>query len=257
VPAEDDRTIRLCGGDCRAILPTFPNDSVQLVVTSPPYNVGKRYGDDGSGDRLPLDEYLTLLSDVFAELYRVLQPGGVLALNLPPSIRVPGRYRAFPLAAWAELRLQETGWILGEELTWVKTTKDGRLLATHNKPGSFINPARRQCSERIIVAHKATYLMAGKRAWPSEIRYIECLKDVWLLPPGRCKRSSPVAFPDELVRRLVLLYSCPDDVVLDPFAGTGTVGRVTREHGRRTWLIKREPTYWPLIEAALNRGGGS
>jgi hypothetical protein len=160
----------------------------------------------------------------------------MLALNLPPSIRVPGEYRAYPLAAWVTMHLQASGWLLAEPFTWAKTARDGTLLAAHNKPGAYANPARRPCSEEIIIAHKATYRMAGKTAWPSEIRYIECLKDVWLMPPGR---------------RLVLLYSCPGDVVLDPFAGTGTVGRVARQHDRRAWLIERELSYWPLIEAAV------
>src|SRR5689334_17490329 len=88
VPARSDvPDAVLHRGDCRVILPSLPADSVQLAATSPPYNVGQRYGDDGSGDRLPLDEYLALLADVLAELKRVLRDGGVLALNLPPSIR--------------------------------------------------------------------------------------------------------------------------------------------------------------------------
>jgi DNA modification methylase len=238
-------------GDCRTALPALPAVSVQLVVTSPPYNVGQRYGDDGSGERLPLDDYLAMLAAVLAELFRVLRHGGVLALNLPPSIWVPGEHRAYPLAAWATLHLQQTGWLLAEPFAWVKTAKNGTLIATHNKPGAYTNPARRPCSEQIVMAHKATYRLPYKRAWPTEIRYIECLKDVWLLPPGRTRGGQPLAFPDELVRRLVLLYSCPGDVVLDPFAGMGTVGRVARQHGRPARMIEREQSYWPLIEEAI------
>ncbi len=89
----------------------------------------------------------------------------------------------------------------------------------------------------------------------TEDGYMELLKDVWPLPHGRAKRGDPPAFPDELVRRLVLLFSAPGDIVLDPFAGTGTVGRVARLQGRRAWLIEREPSYWPRILAAIGRGG--
>jgi modification methylase len=252
-----DGGIRVYRGDCRTILPALPADSVQLVVTSPPYNVGNSYGDDGTGDRLPLDEYLSVLTAVFAELFRVLRDGGVLALNLPPSIRVPGEPRALPLAAWATLHLQDTGWLLSEQFAWVKTARDGTLIATHNKPGAFTNPARRPCHELVLMAHKTTYRLPDKRAWPSEIRYVERLKDVWLLPPGRARQGHPLAFPDELVRRLVLLYSCPGDVVLDPFAGTGTVGRVAGKLGRRAWSVEREPAYWPLIEVAIGVGGSA
>jgi DNA modification methylase len=76
-------------GDSREVLPTLPAESVGLIVTSPPYNVGWDYGDGGAGDSLPLPDYLDgLLTPVLAECCRVLQDGGVLALNLPTSIRV-------------------------------------------------------------------------------------------------------------------------------------------------------------------------
>ena len=89
-------SVTLYRGDCRAVLPTLPAESVQLVLTSPPYNVGWDYADAGRGDRLALAEYLNgLLAPVVAECYRVLRPGGVLAVNLPPTIRVKGQYRAW------------------------------------------------------------------------------------------------------------------------------------------------------------------
>jgi len=239
-------------GDCRTVLPTLPSDSVQLVVTSPPYNVGQRYGDDGSGDRLPLDEYLAMLSAVLTELLRVLRDGGVLALNLPPSIRVPDEHRAFPLAGWAELHLLATHWLLREPLVWSKTQGDGEPHAATTTFGAPTNPYLRPTHERVIIASKGGYRLPGKStAWGID-RYLSVVKDVWRLPPGRARRGLPLAFPDELVRRLVLLYSCPGDMVLDSFAGTGTVGRVARQHGREAWMIEREPSHWPLIQVALS-----
>jgi DNA modification methylase len=73
----------------------------------------------------------------------------------------------------------------------------------------------------------------GKRDWPADERYVEIVKDVWPLPAGRSTAGEPTAFPDALVARLVKLYSEPGDVVCDPFAGTGTVGRVARLLGRQ------------------------
>ena len=81
-------TGELSRGDCLEILPTLPEASVQLALTSPPYNTGQSYGDDGSGDRLPLPEYEALLIGALAGCYRALRHGGVLVLNLPPSICV-------------------------------------------------------------------------------------------------------------------------------------------------------------------------
>src|SRR5688572_8133818 len=112
-------------------------------------------------------------------------------------------------------------------------------------------PHLRLTHERFIVASRAEYGLPGMlTAWDID-GYLSVLTDVWRLPLGRARRGQPLAFPDELVRRLVLLYSCTGDVVLDPFAGIGTVGRVARQHDRRARLIEREPSYWPLIEAAV------
>jgi DNA modification methylase len=74
------------------------------------------------------------------------------------------------------------------------------------------------------------------------------MKDTWCIKPGHAQPGGPLAFPDELVRRLVLLFSEPGDVVLDPYAGTGTTGRVGHALDRQAWLIEREPTYWANLE---------
>lgn len=105
----------------------------------------------------------------------------------------------------------------------------------------------------MILASKGDYRLPHKTAWPREGPCLEWLKDTWPLPPGRAGDGEPLAFPDELVRRLVLLFSEPGDVVLDPFAGTGTVGKVAVRLGRLAWLIERQPCYWPRLEAIIGQ----
>jgi DNA modification methylase len=241
-------------GDCLAILPTLPEASVQLVLTSPPYNTGWDYADGGAGDRRPLPQYLELLATALAGCYRVLRPGGVLALNLPPSINVRDQYRAYPLAAWATMHLLEQGWLLREPITWVKTARSNpeEPYTFQRVLGAPANFRLRPCKEEILLASKATYRVSNKRVWPADERYIEICKDVWPLPAGRAKRGEPLAFPRDLVARLVKLFSEPQDLVLDPFAGTGSVGRVAHQLGRRAWVIEREPRYWPRLEALVS-----
>src|SRR5262249_27466044 len=113
-------------GDCRRVLSTLPEASVQLVVTSPPYNVGWDYGDGGAGDRRPLPDYQAPLVETLAGCRRVLRPGGVLALNVPPTIRLKDAqgatlHRAWPLAAWLQMHLEKAGWLLREPIAWVKS----------------------------------------------------------------------------------------------------------------------------------------
>jgi DNA modification methylase len=247
------------GDALHALAAVLPADSVQLVVTSPPYNVAWHYGDGGDADRRPLAAYLAMLAQALAGCYRVLRPGGVLALNLPPSIRTP-EHRAYPLAAWAPLQLATDGWLLREPLAWVKARSDGTAYSPGTAFGGPRNPYLRPCHELVLVASKGQYQMPANDTcqwrdgaaaeWGS---YLEWCKDVWHLPPGRCKRGEPLAFPDALPARLIALYSAPGDVVLDPFAGTGTTGRVALALGRRAWLIERESTYWPRLEAMLSQ----
>jgi DNA modification methylase len=245
-------------GDCRVILPQLPAASVQLIVTSPPYNVGSDYGDGGAGDRLPMPEYRALLEEALAGCYRALRPGGVLALNLPRRIRVPKEEpHGYPIAAWAEMFLRDTGWLGRGSIVWVKSKTGVAAYGARTPIGGPRNPFLRPCHEVVLLASKETYCMEGKpsKRWPGDRedfdRYQEWCKDVWHLPPGRAVAGQPVAFPDELVVRLVELYSEPGDIVLDPFAGTGTVGRIARQLGRRAWLIERNAAYWPRLEELL------
>jgi site-specific DNA-methyltransferase (adenine-specific) len=199
-----------------------------------------------------------LLAQALVGCHRVLRPGGVLALNLPPSIRAP-EHRAYPLAAWAQLQLETDGWLLREPLAWVKARSDGTAYSPSTAFGGPRNPYLRPCYELVLVASKAQYHMPTNdtRQWRDGAAaewgsYLEWCKDVWHLPPGRAKRGEPLAFPDALPARLIALYSAPGDVVLDPFAGTGTTGRLALALGRRAWLVECEPTYWPRLEALLS-----
>jgi DNA modification methylase len=239
-------------GDCREVLQTLPEGRAQLITTSPPYNTGWNYGDGGAGDRRPLPEYLDLLAAVLGGCYRVLRPGGILALNLPPSIRVGNEHRAWPLAAWAQEQLRHTGWLLREPLMWLKAQQNGIPYAASTAFGGPSNPYLRPTHELVLLASKGDYRLTGKKSWPqAPDGYINWLKDTWVLPPGRARRGDPLAFPDELVSRLIQLYSEIGNVVLDPFAGTGTVGRLGRALGREVWLIERESAYWQRLEALL------
>lgn len=241
-------SVTLYRGDCRAVLPTLPTESVQLVLTSPPYNVGWDYADAGRGDRLALAEYLNgLLAPVVAECYRVLRPGGVLAVNLPPTIRVKGQYRAWPVAALLQAHLLTGPWLLSEPQVWVKG-KEGEARAKTTAWGAPTLSYRRPCHELIVLASKLTYRIEGHTFTRDDLT-LDVLKDVWHIPAAPTRKGQPAPFPDELVRRLVILYSRPDDLVLDPFAGLGTVGRVAQALGRRAWLIEREPSYWPRLES--------
>ena len=205
--------------------------SVALVVTSPPYFAGKEYERDVGAGHVPASyvEYLDLLFEVFRECKRTLEPGGRIAVNVANLGRKP--YRSLS-ADVINILQNELGLLLRGEIIWIK----GHAASGSCAWGSFqspANPVLRDLTERIIVASKGRFdraISRRKRArrLPSEIsitrdEFLEFTTDVWDFPPESAQRvNHPAPFPVELPQRLVELYTYRGDVVLDPFAGSGS-----------------------------------
>jgi DNA modification methylase len=222
--------------------------AVTLIVTSPNYNVSWPYLD--CDDDRPLAEYLAEQAAILRECWRVLVPGGTLAWNVPPTTRRPDE-RAFPLGAWVQLHLRETGWRLAEPIVWVKAGKAGQPLAHSTAFGAMTNPYFRPTHELVIVARKETYSRETREPWPAG--FLEMVKDVWVIPPARSPKRAigePPAFPPELVRRLVCLFTDPGDVVLDPMLDSGTTVAVAVAERRLGIGNDRSAAY---LESAAQR----
>ncbi len=215
----------------------LPDSSVHLMVTSPPYNVGKDYDQDMS-----LDEYLEFLYTVFQEVYRVLVPGGRLAINVAGL----GRKPYIPLHHLVGMLLTEIGFIMRGEIIWYKAAAGASSTAwgTWKSPK---NPVLRDFHEYILVFSKDSLSLPDRGKEP-DIRREEFLawtSSVWTFPPERAKRvGHPAPFPEELPYRLIKLYTYPGDVVLDPFAGSGTTLVVAKRLKRHFvgYEIKKEYT---------------
>jgi DNA modification methylase len=207
------------------------SDSVALVVTSPPYFAGKEYEQSLGQNGVPGSyfEYLDLLHDVFAECKRVLEPGGRIAVNVANLGRRP--YRS--LAGDVTEILQDLGLLLRGEVVWWKGRAAGGSCAwgTFQRPN---NPVLRDVTERIVIASKGRFDRAQKpeerlrRGLPSTAtisrdEFLEATTDLWEMPPESATRvGHPAPFPVELPKRLIELYTYEEDVVLDPFMGSGT-----------------------------------
>jgi DNA modification methylase len=258
-------THKLHRGDCLEILPALPEASVQLIVTSPPYGVGWRYADDGSGDLPTEATYWALLTGFIDGALHVLRDGGVLVLNLPSDTCIRAEhgwgeeYRAYPIADKIRCHLfdeRRRGWLLHQKVIWNKGHGDGDEGEARTRVlGNACNFWFRPCHEELIIASKWSYRIPnrGPKDWPID-GYRDALKTVQRWPWGRARQAEPLAFPPELADWAIRLFSEPGDVVLDPFAGTGTVGKVARQLGREARLIEREPRYWLRLEAVLGQG---
>lgn len=196
----------------------LPDNSVHLMVTSPPYNVGKEYDED-----LTLDEYMGLLKEVFKETYRVLVPGGRIAINIANV----GRKPYIPLHSEIIKVMDELGFLMRGEIIWDKGSSSGGSCAWGSWK-SASNPTLRDSHEYILVFSKGTFQrikQPGKIDTLTRDDFLELTKSIWKFNTESAKKvKHPAPFPIELPRRLIELYTFKGDVILDPFMGSGTTG---------------------------------
>ena len=198
----------------------IPNNSLHLMITSPPYNVSKEYDND-----LSLNEYLNLLKNCFTETYRVLVDGGRACINIANI----GRKPYIPLSDYVSKIMIEIGFNMRGEIIWNKSAGAGISTAW----GSFqsaSNPILRDVHEYILIFSKGNYKRERDKE-EKELRkdnitkeeFIEWTKSVWTMNTESAKRiGHPAPFPEELPNRLIKLFSFTNDIVIDPFMGSGT-----------------------------------
>jgi len=246
-------------GDARN-MHTLADGTVALVVTSPPYFAGKQYEQELERDGVPSSyfEYLELLHDVFAECVRVLEPGGRLAVNVANLGRKPYRSLSADVIHILQDRL---GLLLRGEIVWQK----GAGASGSCTWGSFrnaSNPVLRDVTERVIVASKGRFERAvpvkqrRERGLPHESTigsedFMALTLDVWQTPSESARRvGHPAPFPVELPEKLIALYTFADDLVLDPFMGSGSTLVAASRLGRRYAGYDLDQGY---VELAMSR----
>lgn len=193
----------------------LPDDSVHLMVTSPPYNAKKEYDDD-----LSLAEYRELLYAVFAETYKKLVTGGRACINIANL----GRKPYIPLHSYIIEDMLAIGYHMRGEIIWDKASSAGSSTAWGSWK-SAANPVLRDVHEYILVFSKDSFSRKrnGKENSIRKEDFLEWTKSVWRFPSVSAKRiGHPAPFPEELPHRLIQLYTFIGDVVLDPFCGSGT-----------------------------------
>lgn len=239
-------------GDARS-MDRIADGSVALVVTSPPYFAGKQYEEELEREGVPSSylEYLQMLTDVFAECVRKLEPGGRIAVNVANLGRKPYRSLSADVIRILE---HDLGLLLRGELIWQK----GEGASGSCAWGSFrsaANPVLRDISERVIVASKGRFdraMTVKQRAadgLPHESTlmtedFLAMTLDIWSIPPESARRvGHPAPFPVELPEQLIRLYTFKNDLVLDPFMGSGSA-LVAAAHLQRRYVgYDLDPSY--------------
>jgi DNA modification methylase len=253
-PSVLDRSV--CG-DARA-MSEVADASVALVVTSPPYFVGKEYESALGQGGVPTSylEYLAMLRAVFAECVRTLEPGGRIAVNVANLGRRP--YRSLSADVIGILQ-DDLGLLLRGELIWYKQRGSSGSCAW----GSFqrpANPVLRDLTERVVIASKGRFDRAVPQRRRQELGlpatatmtredFMEDTLDVWEIPPESAQRvGHPAPFPVELPARLIDLYTYRGDLVLDPFLGSGSTAVAAVRTGRHYVGYDLDPAYVSLAE---------
>ncbi len=223
----------------------LPDNSVHLMVTSPPYNVGKDYDED-----LSLGEYLAFLKRVWAETYRVLVPGGRACINVANL----GRKPYIPLHAFILRDMMDLGFLMRGEIIWDK----GASASASTAWGSWqsaSNPTLRDTHEYILVFSKGNFRrdkLDGRKDTISKEEFLEYTKSVWSFAAESAKKiGHPAPFPVELPYRLIQLYTFENEIVLDPFMGSGQTALAALKSKRHYVGYEVNAEYFALAEKRI------
>ena len=218
------------------------DNCVSLTVTSPPYNIGKE-----SDLELNDEEYWKMINKVFSETYRVTKSGGRLVVNVANL----GRKPYIPFSKYFTEALNEIGFIMRGEIIWQKSKGANANFAW----GSWLsasNPVIRDIHEYCLVFSKDSMKnSSGGKSTIEKDEFMESTLSIWNITPEKAKKiGHPAPFPVELPKKFINLYSFKDDLILDPFIGSGTTAVASS-------LLKRKYVGYEInknyIEIANNR----
>lgn len=245
-------------GDSEKLLKDMPNECIDLIFTSPPYfNAKPEYA-----DYLSYEEYLLKMKKIIHECHRVLNEGRFFVINVSPvllrrSSRNESSKRIAVPFDFHRLFIEEDFEFI-DDIIWEKPEGAGWATGRGRRFSADRNPLQYKpvpVTEYVLVYRKKSDRLIDWliRRHPDQ----EALKEskivgdydvtnIWKLPPAHNK-NHPAVFPLELAEKVIRYYSIKNDVVMDPFAGTGTVGKAAIRMGRRFALLEKDPKYVELM----------
>lgn len=252
-------------GDSREVLKNLDDESIDLVITSPPYFNLKDYETPEDGQLGEIDEYtefISMLDDIWKECHRVLRPGGRLCVVVGDVLRSRsehGRHRVVPLHATIQEHATDLGFDNLAPVIWHKIGNasleaggNARFLGKPYEPGAVI----KNDIEYILLFRKQD----GYRSPSTEERILSTIeadthqqmfRQIWEDIKGESQTNHPAPYPADLAERLIRMFSFVGDTILDPFAGTGSTAVAASRCGRDSSSIEIEPEYRDIAETRL------
>ena len=246
----DDTLARVMLGDSARLVEAIGEAGVNLIVTSPPYALGVDYGQAGYADDQPYARYLDWVKAWATALLHVSAPGGRACINIPLDSNKGGKR-----AVYADyLRIfQEVGWTYQTSIVW-----NEQNISRRTAWGSWLSPSAPFVTapvEMIGIFHKGSFrrpATGGRHGDITRDEFLAWTLGMWTFAGANPRRvGHPAPFPEELPRRLIKIYSYPGDLVLDPFAGSGTTLVAAKRLGRLSLGVEINPVFCDLTVSNL------
>ena len=216
--------------DCLELMKNIEDNTIDLTVTSPPYNVGIDY--ETHDDNMSEDDYFGFIQSVSDELYRITKIGGRTCINIPFIGNSVFKAKSEKLIFYPNLYMpifEKSGWAVRDFVVWVKSGEaenPNDFCGNSTQWGSWLSPScpyMRCFAEVILIFHKIDKKLNHKgESDLTKDEFMEYTKNVWYFRTATDKKIHPAQFPIELPKRCIKLYSYIGDLIFDPFAGVGT-----------------------------------
>ncbi len=258
---------RLVRGDARD-LSFIEDQSVHLVVTSPPYWTLKKYHDheDQLGDVEDYEQFLAELDKVWRHCFRVLVPGGRLICVVGDVClsrrKNNGRHTVVPLHASIQEHCRKIGYDNLAPIIWHKIANavfeasgnGGGFLGKPYEPNAIVkNDIEFILMERKPGGYRNPSIATRILSVISDENHKQWFQSIWTGITGASTRNHPAPYPEELAERLVRMFSFVGDTVLDPFMGTGTTTIAAAKWGRNSIGVEIDPDYFEMAEKRIRR----
>ena len=244
-------------GDCRELLKTVESESVAIVVTSPPYNIGKPYGK--YKDKIALDEWKQLIEETTKEVYRVLKPNGSFFLNLSP-IPFGSKKEILPLPYIGYDIMRSAGFKIRNIITW---TFNNMQNCTNRLSGRYENIVWgvKDLNDYVFnlddiripyITQNDKRLEGGKGRNPTDVWYFNRVNNMTKKSLGL---NHPTVYPLEMIERIIKMSSNEGDIILDPFLGSGTTAVAALRLGRKAIGFELDSSYEDEIKKRIATEG--
>ncbi|MBX0313220.1 MAG: site-specific DNA-methyltransferase [Sulfurihydrogenibium sp.] len=251
-----DVSIDIFCGSVEEYVKLLDDNSIHLVVTSPPYNCGIKY--DVYDDNKDFVEYKKWLTHIFSLLKPKLASGGKVAVNFPKIVRINGR-RKILLSAFEEI-LESAGFEIIDCIVWVKARDEKEAVGVAGRStgwGSWMSPSApyvRPISEFVLIAKKEGRRVIKSKGDMTKEEFLTATTSTWFIP-SKSDSSHPAVFPPELPERLIKLYTAVEENVLDPFMGVGNTMLACLRTRRNFFGSEISPNYVARALEKLDRFG--